>query len=210
MPDLVMTYDSLVGDIKKYSERPNDEALAAQIPSIILLAENELATDLKVLGSEIVAESTLTNGQETLEKPKYWRRTTSLTIDIPTTGQKTLEKRTYEFLRNFWPIVSQKGVPRFYAEYDFNNFIVAPTPDANYAFELVYSARLDPLSDANQENWFTTNAPQLLLYSCMYHTSLFLKNFDKAREWRASYDTSVAGFKLEDSTRSYDRSTVET
>jgi hypothetical protein len=210
MPDLVMTYDSLVGDIKKYSERPNDEALAAQIPSIILLAENELATDLKVLGSEIVAESTLTNGQETLEKPKYWRRTTSLTIDIPTTGQKTLEKRTYEFLRNFWPIVSQKGVPRFYAEYDFNNFIVAPTPDASYAFELVYSARLDPLSDANQENWFTTNAPQLLLYSCMYHTSLFLKNFDKAREWRASYDTSVAGFKLEDSTRSYDRSTVET
>lgn len=210
MPDLTMTYESLVRDIKSYSERPNDEALNAQIPGLVLLAENELATDLKVLGSEIVARSELIEGQASFEKPKYWRRTTSMTIEVPIAGRTTLEKRTYEFIRNFWPVEAQRGIPRFYAEYDFNNFIVAPTPELAYEFELVYFARLDPLSEANQENWFTTNAPQLLLYCCMYHTSLFLKNFDKAREWRESYDTSLSGFKLEDATRSYDRSTVET
>jgi hypothetical protein len=209
MADPVMTYASLVGDIKKYSERPNDEALDAQIPSLILLAENECATDLRVLGSELVAESSLVIGAASVEKPAYWRRTTSVTIDVPSAGRSTLEKRTYEFIRNFWPDPSQTGVPRYYAEYDFNNFIVAPTPDASYDFELVYFARLDPLSDANQTNWFTSNAPQLLLYSSMYHTSLYLKNFDKAREWKSHYDTALAGFRTEDASRSYDRGTVE-
>lgn len=210
MPAPTMTYESLVGDIKKYSERPDDEELAEQIPSLVLLAENECATDLRVLGSELVAESTLTLGEPVVEKPAYWRRTTSVTIDVPVAGRVTLEKRTYEFLRNFWPVQSQTGVPRFYAEYDFNNFILAPTPDAAYAFEMVYFARLDPLSAENQSNWFTSNAPQILLYSSMYQTSLYLKNFDKAREWKDHYNTALEGFRLEDATRNYDRSTVET
>jgi len=209
MPAAAMTYASLAEDIKNYSERPDDAALAAQVPSIVLLAENELATDLKVLGSELVATSTLAVGAASFPKPSYWRRTTSMTIQGPA-GSVTLEKRTYEYLRSFWPNQTLRGVPRFYAEYDFNNFVVAPTPVASYPLELVYFARLDPLSDANQTNWFTSNAPQLLLYSCMYHTSLFLKNFDKAREWKDNYDSSLSGFRLEDSTRSYDRSTVET
>ena len=43
----VLTYDSLVEQIPGYCERPNDAALIAQLPMLIMLAENRIATDMK-------------------------------------------------------------------------------------------------------------------------------------------------------------------
>jgi hypothetical protein len=210
MPAAVMTYDTLAASIPNYSERANDASLIAQIPELVMLAENELAADLKVLGTEIVVESTMTAGEPVIEKPTYWRQTVSLTVTVPGRGRVTLHKRVYEYLRNFWPDDTITDVPRFYAEYNINNFLIAPTPAAAYTFELVYNARLDPLSADNQTNWLTANAPQLLLYCSMYHASLFLKNFDKAAEWRGRYDAGLAAFRMEDGMRVMDRSTMET
>jgi hypothetical protein len=209
MPAAVMTYTSLVADLKTYSERPNDVELSAQIPQIVLLTESELAADLRVLGNALVVSSTLVAGTASIAKPSYWRRTTSFSITVPATGRQDLFKRPYEYLRNFWPNAALTGVPRFYAEYNYNNFFVAPTPDIAYPFELIYFARLDPLSATNQSNWFTVNAPQLLLFNGMHHVSLFLKNFDKADAWKARYKDAVASLQLEDGARVYDRTTVE-
>jgi hypothetical protein len=209
MPAAVMTYTSLVVDLKTYSERPDDAALAEQIPKLVLLTESELAADLRVLGNELVVTAALSVGAASLVKPSYWRRTTSFGILVPGQGRKDLFKRPYEYLRNFWPDAAQTGVPRFYAEYNYNNFLVAPTPDLAYTFELVYFARLDPLSEDNQTNWFTANAPQLLLFNGMHHVSLFLKNFDKADVWKMRYKEAIDSLKMEDGARVYDRTTVE-
>lgn len=209
MPASVMTFTSLSEDILRYSERPNDDRLAAQIPRLILLSEAECAADLRVLGSELVVTGTMTSDNPVLEKPSYWRATTSITVTTSGTTRRTLKKRTYEFLRNYWPDQSVTGVPVYYAEYNYNNFFFAPTPNAALPFELIYQARLDPLSEENQTNWTTTNAPQLLFHGCMYNASLFLKNFDKAATWRMGYDSALASLKREDASRSTDRSTVK-
>jgi hypothetical protein len=209
MPAAVMTYTSLVEDLKTYSERPDDAALNAQIPKLVLLTESELAADLRVLGNELVVTSALSVGDASISKPSYWRRTTSFAITVPGQGRQDLFKRPYEYVRNFWPDAALTGVPRFYAEYNYSNFLVAPTPDLPYVFELIYFARLDPLSADNQVNWFTANAPQLLLFNGMHHVSLFLKNFDKADIWKTRYREAIDSLKMEDGARVYDRTTVE-
>ena len=203
-----MDYFALVANIKSYSERPNDAGLAAQIPQIILLAENELAADLRLLGNELVVVAAMNTGDATVEKPTYWRATTSFSITVGSRRVQLL-KRTYEFLRNFWPDATAVDVPRYYSEYNAANFLVAPTPDAAYPLELLYFARLDPLTEENTFNWFTTNAPQVLLYGCMYHTSLFLKNFEKAGFWKEQYGIALASLGREDAQRSTDRATIE-
>jgi hypothetical protein len=209
MPAATMTYTSLVSDIKAYCERPDDAQLAAQIPRILMLAESELAADLKVLGNELVVAATLSIGDSTLIKPSYWRKTTSFSITVPGAGRQELFKRTYEYVRNYWPDQTLTGVPRFYAEYNYNNFLIAPTPDAAYPLELIYFVRLDPLSNDNQTNWSTANAPQVLFYNCMYQAQMFLKNFDKAAVWKDKYAEAVASLKLEDAERVVDRTVVE-
>lgn len=204
-----MDYTALVKNIREYSERPNDEKLLAQIPQIVLLAETELAADLKILGTELVADTELSPGEAVVAKPSYWRTTTSMTIEVPGRGSVTLFKRTLEFVKTFWPSRATRGVPRFYAEYNAANFLVAPTPDANYPMQLVYSARIQPLSTETATNWFTTNAPQLLLFSCMRHTSLYLKNLPQATYWKAQYDAALGSMKVEDASLIIDRSTIE-
>lgn len=206
----VMTYDSLVNDILNYSERPDDTRLADQAPSLVSLAESECAADLKILGNELVVVSTFTPANPVIAKPAFWRRTVSLTVRKANAERASVFKRPYEYIRNFWPNPALvEDPPRFYADYNYNNFIVAPTPATALQFELIYNARLDPLSSANQVNWLTANAPQLLLYSCMYHTSLFLKNFDKATNWREQYTTALGSLTLEDKQRVSDRTTQE-
>lgn len=205
MPAAVMTYTTLVSDIKTYSERPNDAELAAQIPRIILMAESECASDVKILGTELVAHSEVFQGQNTFEKPTYWRETVSFSLIAPV--RKQLLKRTLEYVRNYWPDASLESEPVYYAEYDYNNFLIAPTPDQDYDFELIYYARLNPLTDTNETNWMSVNAPQLLLFKCMYHAQLFLKNYDKADWWQAQYANALASLKLEDTDRKSDRTT---
>ncbi len=207
----VMTFDSLSEDILQYSERPTDDRLAAQIPRIILLAEAASAADLRVLGSELVAEGTLTIGTAVIAKPAYWRSTQSISVFTTVSGQtrQVLKKRTYEYLRTYWPDSSVRGVPKLYADYDYNNLIFAPTPEAALPFEIIYQARLDPLSVDNQTNWTTANAPQLLFYGCMQQVSLFLKNFDKASVWGQRYADALQSLQRENASRSTDRATVK-
>jgi len=206
-----MTYDSLVSSIKEYSDKTNDDELIAEIPNLILLAENEVATDLKVLGNELVVQAALTIADPIVEKPSYWRNTVSFTINSPDEGWRPVLKRTLEYVRNYAPVntIASRGVPRFYAEYNVNNFLLAPAPAGGYDFELVYNARLDPLSSSNQTNWLTANAPQLLLYNCMKHAQLFLKNYGESDRWSVQYVAALTSMTAEDARRSSDRTTQE-
>lgn len=205
-----MTYDSLIDDAKTYSERPNDAALNAQLPRLLMLAENRIAADYRALDSQLVVNSALTLGSPTLAKPAYWRRTVSMHIRLPNGERVELYLRQYEYARNFWPNPMLTGQPRFYAEYNAQNFFIVPTPQLAYPLELIYNARLQPLDATNQTNWFTANSPQLLFYAIMIEVSTFLKNWDKVATWGEKYGEALASLKTEDKSRDVDRSvTVE-
>jgi len=60
-----MTYNSLILDVQQYLER-NDSAVTNQIPEFIMLAEFEIAQQIKTLGQLQVAESTMTATNEKL------------------------------------------------------------------------------------------------------------------------------------------------
>jgi hypothetical protein len=206
MATATMTYNSLLADVLAYCERANDAALVAQLSRLVSLAENRVATDLKILGDQKTVTSNFAVASGLVVKPVYWRDTISFNVTADTARVQLL-LRTYEYCRNFWPDPALTGVPRFYADYDFEHFVVVPTPTLAYEFELLYHARKDPLSDANQTNWFTFNAPQLLFYAVMCEAQLFLKNAPALQLWDSRYAESRAGFGAEDGGRAIDRNT---
>lgn len=203
------TYTSLLADCLLYSERVDDAVLLSQLPTLVMLAENRVATDMKTEGSELVVTGVLTSNSPVLDKPTYWRDTVSLQLTRPSDGTRfNVLPRAYEYCVGFWPDREQVREPRFYADYDFDHFFLAPTPDAAYEFELKYHARRDPLSPAHQTNWMTLNAPQLLFYATMLEVSTFLKNDDKITVWGNLYRDSIMGLSKEDSGRRSDATTV--
>jgi len=202
----VMTYDSLVENVQSYLER-TDTATLDKIPLFIMLAEQIIASQIKFLGNLTVQASTMTLNANVIDKPARWHKTVSMNITVAGKRQPVL-LRKYEYLREYWPDPTANGVPKFYCDYDYTHWMVAPTPDDDYVFEVLYYERLQPLDSSNQVNWFTIYAPQALLYGTLLQAMPFLKNDDRVPLWQAMYQQSMDVLVAEDKLRVADRQAV--
>lgn len=203
----VMTYTSLAADIESYLER-TDTATIAKIPTFIMLAEQTIASQIKFLGTLTVDTSTMVAGTATIAKPARWRKTVSMNYTDANGDRQPILLRKYEYLRNYWPDGTQQSAPLYYADYDYTHWLIAPTPDAAYTFEVLYYQRPQPLDASNQTNWFTEYAPQALLYGSLLQAMPFLKNDTRVTLWKTLYDEIMATLKAEDVQRVGDRQTV--
>ena len=199
----VMTYDSLVADISTYLER-TDQATLEKIPTFIMLAEQVIASEIKFLGNLTVMQSTMVATQPVIDKPARWHKTVSMNV-VVAGERKPVLLRKYEYLREYWPDPTQTEVPKFYCDYDYTHWLVAPTPASGYTFEVLYYERIQPLDSSNQTNWFTIYAPQALLYGSLLQAMPFLKNDERMPMWQAQYDKIINTLKTEDLTRIADR-----
>lgn len=205
-PSWVMTYDSLTSMVLQYLER-SDPAVVNAIPTFITMCEFEIAQNIKTLGQMEVVDSTMLVGNPVIPKPARWRKTTSMTLSVG--GQKQpILVRKLEYLNNYAQDVTDTGVPLYYADYDYDHWLVAPTPDQAYAFEALCYTRLEPLSSSHQTNWLTQNAPNAMLFGTLKQTAPFLKNDARLAVWKSMFDEALAALKTEDTLRVADRSAI--
>lgn len=202
----VMTYDSLVENVQSYLER-TDAATIAKIPLFIMLAEQVIAAEIKFLGNLVVNTSTMVANANVIDKPARWHKTVSMNITVAGERRPVL-LRKYEYIRNYWPNPAETDVPLFYCDYDYTHWLVGPTPNAPYVFEVLYYERAQPLDSSNQTNWFTTYAPQALLYGSLLQAMPFLKNDDRIPMWQAQYKQIIDVLKAEDKLRIADRQAI--
>jgi len=202
----VMTYDSLVENIQSYLER-NDTATLDKIPLFIMLAEQVIASQIKFLGNLTVNESNMVQGDPIIAKPARWHKTVSMNVVVDNERIPVL-LRKYEYLREYAPDATVEDIPKFYADYDYTHWLVAPTPAAAYDFEVIYYERVQPLDSSNQTNWFTIYAPQALLYGSLLQAMPFLKNDERLPMWQAQYDLIINTLKTEDVQRVADRQAI--
>jgi len=203
---VAMTFDNLCTDVANYLER-TDTVTVNQIPSFIMLAEQVLAAELKFLGNLNTQTSTMVLNSSTIAKPARWRKTVSMNITVAGVRYPIL-LRKYEFLRNYWPDNTQTDVPKYYADYDYDHWLIAPTPNAAYTFDILYYERIQPLDSTTQTNWWTINAPQALLYGTLLQAMAWVKNDDRIPMWKSQYEAIVAYLKSEDQARLADRQAV--
>jgi hypothetical protein len=202
----VMTYDSLVNDIQTYLERTDQQTLD-KIPQFIMLAEQIIASEIKFLGNLTVATSTMVQSENVIPKPARWRKTVSMNVTVG--GQRQpIFLRTYEYIREYWPDPTATDSPLFFCDYDYQHWLVGPTPALGYSYEVLYYERVQPLDSSNQSNWFTQYAPQALLYGTLLQAMPFLKNDERMPMWQTNYDRIIEVLKTENVTRSADRQAI--
>ena len=197
----VMTYDNLVLDVQRYMER-DDAGFVAQIPSLIGLAEAAIAAELKSLLQLTVIETVLAQNQTVLEKPARWRKT----VSIKANGQPLLI-RSQDYVAQYQS-ESDPSVPKYYAEYDYNHWAIAPVPATDTPIEIIYYSLIQPLDTTNQQNLFTRECPQAMLFGTLLQAQGYLKALDKLPVWKQYYADSIAALKKEDNTRRVDRNTT--
>jgi hypothetical protein len=196
----------LVEHVRTYLER-TDQATLEKIPLFIMLAEQVIASQIKFLGNLTVQTSAMVQGTNIIDKPARWHKTVSMNITVAGKRYPVL-LRKYEYLREYWPDPASEDVPKFYCDYDYTHWMVAPTPNAAYNFEVLYYERIQPLESANQTNWFTIYAPQALLYGTLLQAMPFLKNDDRIPMWQQQYEAIMQTLMAEDKLRVADRQAI--
>jgi hypothetical protein len=195
----------LTANVLQYLER-QDPAVVNAIPTFITLAEFAIAQEIKTLGQLQIVEGTMNAGNPVIQKPSRWRKTTSMNVIVNGQKQPILDRR-YEYLTNYWPNNTETSQPLYYADTDWDHWYIAPTPDQNYSFEVLYYERIAPLSSTNQTNWLTQNAPNAMLFGTLLQAMPFLKN-DQRTIFQQMYTEALQSLKSEDQTRVADRSAV--
>ena len=200
-----MTYDSLLEDVRRYLERgftqESDPLVYDQLPRLITLAQRRIARELKIEGFIRAVTTPLQAGVAVYEKPDRWRDTISMSLN-----GTPIFARSYDYLRFYWPDETQLGTPQFYADYDYQHWLIAPTPAAVSTLEILYYEQPALLGEESQTNWLTEYAPDLLTYASLLEATPFLKKDDRIQTWQAMYDRTAQAVNGEDLKRIMDRS----
>jgi hypothetical protein len=208
---VAMTYSSLLEDVVAYIERgatlASDPTVNEQLPNLINLAERRLARELKIQGTVTPVTTTFVNGTAVYPKPDRWRETVSINCSTTAGGNVRTEifPRSYEYCRSYWPDDTLTGTPRFYADYDYSNWLIVPTPGAALSVEILYYDQPPYLDETNQTNWWTEYAPNALLYATLLETAPFLKNAEATQVWEGFYTRAIASLNGEDLRQIVDR-----
>lgn len=168
---MAWTYSTLVQAVKDFLEY--DETLFNQyIDTFIRNCEERIlySVDLDVFRKN--ATATTTNGNKYLAVPTDFLSPFSLSVTASGSSQFLLNKDV-EYLQEYNP-TGATGVPKYYALFDVNNFILAPTPAAAYPVELHYYFKPASIVDTGT-SWLGDNAEQALLYGTLFEAYTFMK-----------------------------------
>ena len=168
------TYDELKTAIQDYTE--NTETTF--VNSLDIFIKNAEERILKIAQLEVFRKNqsgNLTASNQYLTLPSDYLAPFSLSLTNGSNKEFILFKDV-NFVQSFNPD-GATGVPRYYAQFDIDNFILGPTPDSNYDVELHYFYR--PLSltqkAGNETTWLSTNASVALLYGSLIEAYTFMK-----------------------------------
>jgi hypothetical protein len=169
------TYGELKTAIQDFTE--NDEtSFVNNLPLFIETAEQRILSlvDLEYFRKNV--SGTTSSGNKYLAQPTDYLASFSLSITV--SGSKVfLLQKDVNFIQEYTPDSSVTGQPVYYAVFDSSNFILAPTPDANYVSELHYfydPASLTAGSDSGT-TWLSENAPNSLLYGSLIEAYIYMK-----------------------------------
>jgi len=212
MPETT-TFTSLKNDVKGYLERGgsavSDPEVFAQIPRLINLCERNISDRLKLLGQiEILRDlSGLVINQPVITKPDRWRQTVSFHFgaSVENMSMTPIFPRSYEYCRMYWPNQADVGVPEFYADYDYQHYLIVPTPIATYPLEGVFYMQPQLLDDVNQTNFFSVYTPAVLLYGTLLEAVPYLKNDERIPVWEKKFNEGLGLLNGQDLQRILDR-----
>ena len=161
--------------IQDYTDNA-ETAFVTHLPDFIKAAEERIfkSVDLEIFRKNVT--TAFTTSDKFLSLPTDYLA--SFSLQITTSGSEDfLLQKDVNFLQEAYDASSSTATPRFYAQFDANNFIVAPTPNSNYALELHYYYRPNSLTAGldSGTTWLSTNAPFALLFGSLVDAYLFMK-----------------------------------
>jgi hypothetical protein len=174
-----MNYAALVQAIQDYTQN-SETSFVANIPLFVEQAEERINRSIMIPELRKNATASTTADNKYLARPSDFLAVFSLAV-IDGDGDYTyLLDKDVNFIREAYPSASTTGLPLYYSQFDGDstgtegNFILGPTPDANYDVELHYYYDPESIVTAGT-SWYGTNAEAALLYGSLIEAYTYMK-----------------------------------
>ena len=191
------TYAILVQDIKDLTEN-NSSDFATQADEFIETTEIRLSREIKNCPELFKHQtSTLTISDPFITKPSDLISMISFQVLSSAAARTGLEYRDVSFINEYWPTRTSTGTPKYYADWDDDYLIVAPTPDAALTIEMNYRKRFDAISGSSTTSWLTANAYDALLYGSLIEAAIYDKNPQMMQVYEKRYTEALASINNE-------------
>lgn len=189
------TYSQLVDAIHGYLQVDSNGISTTDMNTIIRQAEQRIYYDVQIPVLKKNVTGSLTANNRYLTTPSDYLATYSIAVNNSGTYEYLLPKEV-AFLREAYPDTTTTGVPRYYAIFDNDTFLIAPPPNGNYEVELHYFYEPPSIVDQTSGTWLSENAENTLLYGCLFEAYTYLKGEqDLISLYAGKYEESLKALK---------------
>ena len=133
------TYATLKQALQDYTEN-TETSFVNNLPLFIRSAEERILKSVQLNLFRRNASGTMSQGNKYLRVPDDFLAPYSLSYTT-SSEEVFVEFKDVSFIQTYNPDSTVTGLPKYYASFDVNNFILAPTPNASFATELHYLYR---------------------------------------------------------------------
>ena len=192
---MAITPANFLTQVRNYTEVDSNVLSDTLIDQFIRNAELDIAGKVDYDDLRKYATTSTIASQRYLSMPSdliYLR-----SVQITNSGVRDfLEKRDTSFISEFNPSETE-AAPKYYANWDDQNIVLAPTPNAAYTIQINYI--IDPPHFTSSNSTFlSTYQDQLLLYGVLAECFSYLKGpMDMYKLYLDKYNESTQGFAMQ-------------
>ena len=197
---MAYTYSNLKTDIRNYTEVDSNVLSDSVLTTIVKNAENKIYRDVDSDDNRFYATSNLQTGNRYVTIPSDLRIIRYAQLTNSAGDQVFLEKRDTSFMAEYYNTPgTQSGLPKYYANWDANYWVVAPTPDSTYLITLAYIKQPDSITTSDSATTYVSNKYQdLLLYGSLVEAYGYLKGpADMLQYYSQAYQNALQTYAVE-------------
>jgi hypothetical protein len=207
---MAYTLANLQTDVRNYTEVNSNVLTDAIINGFVVNAENKIYRAIDTDQNAFYATSNLVVGNRYVTIPSDLRAIRYVQLTDSSGNQYYLEQRDTSFVAEFYstPNSANVDIPKYYANWDEEFWVVAPTPDKTYTITLAYNKEPGSLTSTAQPttvNPFSTTGTylsnkyqDLLLYATLVNAYGYLKGpVDMLQYYSQEYEKSLESYAVE-------------
>jgi hypothetical protein len=193
---MAITYTNFLTQVRNYTEVDSNVLTDALLDQFIRNTELEIAGAVDYDDLRKYSTSNVTTGNRYVVMPADLLILRSVQI-INSNVRDFLEKRDTSFISEYAPNDTVTGTPKYYANWDETNILLAPTPDSTYTIQINF-IKDPPHFDSSTNTFLSQHQEALLLYGVLKETFGYLKGpADLYNQYSQRYNESIQAFALQ-------------
>ena len=204
---MAYTLDNLRTDIRNYTEVGSNVLSDTVLERIIKNAELKIHRAIDTDQSVFYATSNLIINNRYVTIPADLRFIRYVQLTNSDGQQHYLEQRDTSFMAEYYstPGTSAVDIPKYYANWDEEFWVLAPTPDQTYEITLAYDKEPETINEttstpapATAGTYLSNKYQDLLLYACLVNAYGYLKGpTDMLQYYQSQYKEAIESYAIE-------------